>query len=119
MKTSSYQPKPRTLLGQEVKVKIDRPLGTAHPRYPDLIYSVNYGFVPNTLAPDGAEIDAYILGIEEALESFTGRCTALLHRLDNEDDKLIIIPNGVTLTDEEILRATHFQERYFQTRLVR
>ena len=84
-------------------MKIDRPLGTAHPHYPDLIYSVNYGFVPNMLAPDGAEIDAYILGIEEALESFTGRCTALLHRLDDDDDKLIIVPNGVTLTNEEIL----------------
>ena len=119
MKTSDYQPNPRTLLGQEVKVQIDRPLGSAHPRYPNFVYLVNYGFVPNTLAPDGAEIDAYILGVEKALESFTGRCTALLHRLDDDDDKLIVVPNGVTLSDEEILRATHFQERYFQTQLVR
>ena len=84
-----------------------------------MIYSVNYGFIPNTLAPDGAEIDAYILGVEEALESFTGRCTALLHRLDDEDDKLVVVPGGVTLSDEEILRATHFQERYFKTQLIR
>ena len=100
-------------------MQIDRPLGSAHPRYPNLIYPVNYGFIPHTLAPDGEAIDAYVLGVEKALEFFTGYCIALLHRLDDDDDKLIVVPNGVTLTDEEILRATHFQERYFQTRLVR
>ena len=116
---SDYRPNPHSLLGKEVKVQIDRPLGSTHPRYSNLVYLVNYGFIPNTLAPDGTEIDAYVLGVEKALESFTGRCTALLHRLDDEDDKLIVVPDGITLTNEEILRVTQFQEQYFKTQLIR
>ena len=119
MKKSKYQPDPRGFLGQEVRVQIDRPLGSAHPRYPDFIYEVNYGFIPNTLAPDGAEIDAYVLGVAEPLKTFTGLCAALLHRKDDEDDKLIVVPRGLNLTDEQILAATHFQEQYFDTQLIR
>ena len=119
MKTSNYQPDPRSLLGQEVSVRIDRPLGSAHPRYPDHVYEVNYGFVPNTLAPDGAEIDAYVLGVDEPLESFKGLCLALLNRKDDEDDKLIVVPPGFAPTNNEILSATHFQEQYFEVELLR
>ncbi len=42
-------------LGQEVKIVIDRPLGSKHPKH-DIYYAVNYGFVPRTKAPDGDEI---------------------------------------------------------------
>ena len=115
----NYQPDPRTLLDREVEVEVDRPLGSVHPRHAELVYPVNYGFVPNTLAPDGREIDAYILGVDEALESFTGRCLALLHRTNDDDDKLVVVPEGLLLTDEEILSATHFQEQYFDVRLIR
>ena len=119
MKRGEYQPDPRHLLGQAVEVKIDRPLGSVHPRYSDLIYPVNYGFVSNTLAPDGQEIDAYVLGVDVPIEVFTGLCIALLRRTDDDDDKLIVTPKGLSLTDEEILSATHFQERYFETELIR
>ena len=100
-------------------MRIDRPLGSVHPRYPDHVYEVNYGFVPNTLAPDGAEIDAYVLGVAEPLESFKGLCLALLHRKGDEDDKLIVVPPGFAPTDDEILAATHFQEQYFEVELLR
>lgn len=114
-----YEPNPHSLLGREVTVQIDRPLGSVHPRHASLIYLVNYGFVPGTRAPDGEEIDAYVLGIGKPLESFTGVCTALLHRADDEDDKLIVVPKGFSPTDEQILAATHFQEQYFSVTLVR
>lgn len=48
-------------LGKFVKVKIDRPLGSKHPKH-NFIYPLNYGFIPNTIAGDGEEIDAYIIG---------------------------------------------------------
>ena len=50
------------MLGKRVKVKIDRPLGSCHPKYKDLYYPVNYGYVEGVIAPDGEEQDAYILG---------------------------------------------------------
>jgi inorganic pyrophosphatase len=49
------------LIGKTVVVEIDRPLGSKHPQH-DLVYELNYGFVPGLLAPDGEFLDAYILG---------------------------------------------------------
>ena len=40
-------------LNQRVHVVIDRALGSAHPKHPDLVYEVNYGYVPGTRSGDG------------------------------------------------------------------
>ncbi|MBT4539514.1 inorganic pyrophosphatase [Candidatus Woesearchaeota archaeon] len=101
-----------------VKIKVDRPLGTKHPKW-DYIYPINYGFVPNTKAPDGCEIDAYILGVEEPLEEFTGKCIAVIHRTNDEDDKLIIVAENVSFSDEEIKKLTEFQEKFFESKIIR
>ncbi len=105
-------------LGREVEVLIDRPLGSRHPRHPDIVYGMNYGYVSGTSAPDGEELDAYVLGVEEPLERFLGVCIALIHRLDDDDDKLVVVPAGVTLTDAEIIAAVAFQERFFESVVV-
>ena len=108
----------RPWLGQIVTVRIDRPLGSRHPRW-GLLYTVNYGYLPGVIAPDGAELDAYVLGVREPLVEFTGRCIAIVHRLDDDDDKLVIVPDGTALTDDEICAQTRFQERFFESRIVR
>ncbi len=105
-------------LNQTVDVDIDRPLGTKHPKH-GYIYPVNYGFVPGTKAPDGAELDAYVLGIDKPLETYNGRCIAIIHRLDDEDDKLIICSKGANFSDEEIRKYTNFQEQWFKSVIVR
>ena len=48
-------------LGKEVNIRIDRQLGSRHPKY-GFIYMLNYGFIPNTISGDGEELDAYLLG---------------------------------------------------------
>jgi len=83
------------------------------------VYEVNYGYVPGTRAPDGAELDAYVLGVEEPVARFRGLCIALIHRSDDDDDKLVVVPFGMQLTNAEILKATAFQERFFQTAILR
>ena len=105
-------------LNQEVEVRIDRPLGSAHPKH-GFIYEANYGFIPNTKAPDGEELDAYVLGIDKPIEMFKGVCIAIIHRTNDDDDKLVVMPTGINLTDEEIRKATHFQEQYFQSEILR
>ncbi|HNT78976.1 MAG TPA: inorganic pyrophosphatase, partial [Anaerolineae bacterium] len=60
------------------------------------------------------DLDAYVLGVFEPLETFTGRCIAVIHRLDDDDDKLVIVPDGKPYTDDQILALTEFQERFFQ-----
>ncbi len=109
----------RPFLGKTVHVTIDRPLGSVHPRESDMVYSVNYGYVPNVHAPDGEELDAYVLGVDKVLETFTGKCIAIVHRLDDDDDKLVVTPANLNLSDAEILEATHFQEQFFESIIVR
>ena len=109
---------PKTFLGQTVYVEIDRPLGSKHPRW-EFIYSVNYGFVPNQPAPDGEDLDAYVLGVFEPLADFSGRCIAVVHRADNDDDKLVLVPDGVAYTDGQIMALVEFQERFFESTIVR
>jgi inorganic pyrophosphatase len=105
-------------IGKIVSVHIDRPLGSRHPQH-GFFYPVNYGCVPGTLAPDGEEQDAYVLGVFEPLEQFEGRCIAVIHRLNDEDDKLVLVPDGVEYTDVQILALTEFQERFFKRVVVR
>jgi inorganic pyrophosphatase len=83
------------------------------------VYSVNYGYVPGVVAPDGEELDAYVLGVEEPLAEYTGRCIAIVHRLDDDDDKLVVVPEGVCLSDDDIRAQTAFQERFFDSRVLR
>ncbi len=64
-------------------------------------------------------MDAYILGIFKPLETFTGRCIAVIQRSDDDDDKLIVAPDGKDYSDEQILALTEFQERFFESSVTR
>lgn len=105
-------------LGQKITVKIDRPLGSKHPKW-GFIYPVNYGYMENTKAPDGEEIDAYVLGVSEPKETFTGICIAIIHRTNDDDDKLVIVPEGKTYSDEQIKALTEFQEKFYKSKIIR
>ena len=105
------------MIGSIVKVIVDRPKGSTHPNWQDLHYPINYGFVENTLAPDGEEMDAYILGVDEPIKEFVGRVIAIIHRLDDVEDKLVVAPNNINFTKEEIEKLTRFQEQHFTTKI--
>jgi inorganic pyrophosphatase len=105
-------------IGKLVPIRIDRPLGSRHPQH-GFLYLLNYGYVPGTRAADGEELDAYVLGVFEPLQQFEGRCIAVLHRLDDDDDKLVLVPDGKQYTDEQVQALTEFQERYFKTVVIR
>ena len=98
------------MLGKIVKVTVDRPLGSRHPKYRDIIYPINYGFVSNVIAPDGEEQDAYILGINEPIEQFTGKVIAIIHRINDIEDKWVVAPDNMSFTREEIWEQVKFQE---------
>ncbi len=101
-----------------VSLVIDRPLGSRHPRF-DMTYPINYGFLPGTRSSDGDELDAYVLGIDEPRSTFRGLCIAVISRDDDDDPKLIVVSDGKQQSDDEIRSATHFQEQYFQSRIMR
>lgn len=104
-------------IGDTVTIRMDRPIGTEHPKHPGLIYSINYGYVPGLIAPDGEEQDAYVLGVDVPLTEFTGRLIAIIHRFDDVEEKWVLAPEGMTFTKDEIAEAVHFQEQYYHTEI--
>jgi len=98
------------LLGKLVHVEVDRPIGYRHG---DIVYPVNYGYIPGMIAGDGEEQDVYILGVSEPVSSFDGRIVAAIRRKDDCEDKLVAAPDGMVFHQGEIAAAVQFQEKYF------
>lgn len=113
MKKASY----KDYLGKKVKVVMDRPMGSKHPKW-NFIYPINYGYVPNTISGDGEELDAYIVGIFEPVEEYEGKCIAAIHRLEDDDDKLVIAPEEKIYTKQQIEALVEFQERFFEHEII-
>lgn len=105
-------------LERPVKVIVDRPQGSRHPRYPDLIYPVNYGYVPGTLSDDGEPVDAYVLGVNVPISEIDGVVIGVVLRRDDAEDKLVVAPEGRRYSAQEIRNAVAFQERYFESHVV-
>ena len=106
------------MLGEIVNIIIDRPLGSIHPNHNDIIYPVNYGYINGIMAPDGEEQDVYIIGINEPIEVFTGKVIAIIHRLDDIEDKWVVAPEGYMATKEDIIKTTYFQVKYFNIEVI-
>ena len=106
------------MIGKIVTVTVDRPLGSFHPKHPDIYYPVNYGYIEGVFAPDGEEQDAYILGVDVPVAAFTGKIIAIIHRQNDVEDKWVVAPEGMTFTKDQIFAATHFQEQYFDITLI-
>ena len=104
----------RELLGQMVHVEVDRPIGYQHG---DIVYPINYGYIPGVIAGDGEEQDAYILGVSEPVTEFVGQVIAVIHRYDDIEEKWVVAPVGMTFTKEEIAAQTAFQEQYSKTEI--
>ena len=103
------------MIGNIVKVVVDRPLGSNHPKYKDIYCSINYGYIEGIIAPDGEEQDAYILGVNEPVKEFVGKIIAIIHREDDVEEKWVVAPENITFTKDEIMKLVHFQEKYFKS----
>ena len=106
------------MLGNIVKVIIDRPLGSHHPKHKDIIYPVNYGYIPGVIAPDGEEQDAYVLGVNEPITQFVGKVIAVIHRLNDIEDKWVVAPENKMFSKDEIADLVAFQEKFFDIEIL-
>ena len=106
------------VIGRVVRVVVDRPLGSVHPNHPDIVYGVNYGFVEGVLGCDGEAQDAYVLGVDCPVESFSGEVIAIIVRHDDVETKWVVAPQGSVFSKEEIAEAVKFQEKYFHSEIV-
>ena len=103
-------------LGKTVTVEIDRPIGYVHVKgEKTLVYPINYGDIPGVLGGDGEELDVFLLGVDKPVSTFTGAIEGIVYRADDVEDKLIMVPKGMTFTASEMAKAIHFQEKYYDT----
>ncbi len=111
------KPQIQSVIGQQVTVTMDRPMGSKHPTH-DFIYPINYGYIEGLMAGDGEDQDAYILGVYEPLEVFTGRVIAVIKRMDDCEDKWVLAPEGMTFSHQQIQALVAFQERFFTSQIL-
>lgn len=108
----------KIFLGKIVEVNIDRPLGSLHPKYKN-IYPINYGFIKGVKSSDGEDLDAYVIGVFKPLKKFKGRCIAIIHRYDDNEDKLVVAQKNTNYTASQIRALTEFQEKYFKIKIIK
>lgn len=101
------------MMGKKVKVIIDRPIGTVHPMYKNIRYALNYGYVPGIFALDGEEQDAYVLGISYPINEFEGTVIAIIHRINDIENKWVVAPEGSKFSVEDVAKMVSFQEKFF------
>lgn len=95
------------------EIVIDRPRGSAHPRYPDLIYRVDYGYLRDTASMDGSGIDVWVGTGEKKIDAIM--CTVDLMKRDSEIKLLI----GCTEEEKQIVYETHNESEYMKGVLIR
>ena len=106
------------MLGKTVKVIVDRPKGSRHPDFENLIYEVNYGYIQGIYSGDGEEQDAYILGVDKPVDEFSGKVIAIIHREDDTEEKWVVCNEDMHFTKDEIIKQTNFQEKYFNIKII-
>ncbi len=105
----------KSYIGKTVDIKIDRPIGSTHPKYNDTVYPVNYGYIQNVYSGDGEELDVYLLGVDIPVAEYTARIIGMICRHNDNEDKLVAAPEGMSFTLVEIEKAVYFQEKYFDS----
>lgn len=100
-------------LVSQSRIVIERPKGTAHPRFPDFIYQVDYGYLENTSSMDGAGIDVWV-GTKEGKRIEAIMCIVDLMKKDSEIKILI----GCTEEEKAIIYQTHNETEYMKGVLI-
>ena len=94
-------------------IVIDRPKGTAHPKYPDFIYKVDYGYLKDTTSMDGGGIDVWVGSGEKKIDAIM--CIVDVQKKDSEIKILI----GCTEEERAMVYETHNETPYMKGVLIR
>lgn len=107
------------MIGQNINVFIDRPIGSVHPKHNDVIYPINYGYIKEILAVDGEYQDVYVLGEDNVIDYCSGKVYAVIERENDVEDKLIVTTDDKDYSNEEIKEKINFQEKFFKYKIVK
>ena len=95
------------------EIVIDRPRGSAHPRFPNFIYKVDYGYLKDTASMDGAGIDVWVGSGERKIDAIM--CIVDLMKRDSEIKILV----GCTEEEKLEVYKTHNETQYMKGVLIR
>ena len=95
------------------EIVIDRPRGSAHPRFPNFIYKVDYGYLKDTASMDGGEIDVWVGSGEKKIDAIM--CIVDLRKKDSEIKILV----GCTEEEKLEVYKTHNETQYMKGVLIR
>ena len=107
----------KSYLGKTVNIKIDRPIGSIHPKHPELVYPINYGYIPNVFGGDGEELDVYLLGVDVPVKEYTARIIGIVHRHNDVEDKLVAAPEDFNFDQNKISESVSFEEQYYESEI--
>ena len=99
-------------LVRQSEIVIDRPRGSAHPRYPDFIYPVDYGYLKSTASMDGGGIDVWLGTADGGVNAVI--CTVDLLKKDSEIKILI----GCTREETAAIYEKHNDSEYMKGILI-
>ncbi len=100
-------------LADSSEIVIDRPKGSAHPRFPDFIYRVDYGYLKNTASMDGTGIDVWVGSDSRKIDAIM--CIVDLMKRDSEIKILI----GCTEEEKMEVYRTHNETQHMKGILIR
>lgn len=98
-----------------VTVKVDHQLGSTDDDNPSVVYPINYGYVDRG---DYSEINrqyVYIVGVDVAVDEFTGQLIAVARRRDDSDRIWIVAPENICFTKQQLEEMVYFQEQYYDS----
>ena len=69
------------------------------------------------LGGDGEELDVYVFGVDNPVKTFTGKVIGIVHRENDVEDKLVVAPENIHFSQNEIADAVSFQEQYYKANI--
>jgi inorganic pyrophosphatase len=96
------------------KIVIDRPKGSTHPRFPNIKYEVDYGYIENTTSMDGGGIDVWLGSLADKKVNAI-ICTVDLMKKDSEIKLLI----GCTEEEINTVYAFHNDSEFMKGFLIK
>ena len=100
----------------ENEIIIDRPKGTKHPKYSNIVYIVDYGYIKDTKSMDGGGIDVFV-GSDPGKKIDAIICTIDLLKKDSEIKILIGCTKDEEIAINDFLNDSEFMKALLIKRL--
>jgi len=107
----------REWLGKGVTVTVDHPYGSFHPTIADVTYPVNFGYVSAPIAVNEGMQDAWVIGPQEPVDTFTGTVAGIVYHKDGSSRWIVVQP-GMTVNHQSVIDLIGFEEQYYETQII-